>query len=120
MSKIEAHVSSEEQLRPSDRSSERATLTTRDNKGDETEGGRMGDAGGGKGGTDIKGDFTVQIKIYHNRKGLRGNERSGGDVAQRYLRFLICKAVLPSPRVRPPPRLFAELRARERPGMNKH
>jgi len=36
-------------------------------------------AGEGCAGGDIKGDFTVQIKIYHNRKGLRRARREGGE-----------------------------------------
>lgn len=53
----------------------------------------------------------VQIKIYHNRKGLRGRGGQGESErrrrrAQRYLRFLICKAVIPLLLRRPPHRVF--------------
>lgn len=76
--------------------------------------------GGGGGGMDIKGDFTVQIKIYHNRKGGRGVDReegeSGGEAARSAL-FTIFNMQSRHPSSPPPPpsapRLFAE-RARER------
>lgn len=94
----------------------RATLTTRDNKGDEAEGDR------GRESANIKGDFTVQIKIYHNRKGPHGEgegERQEEEARRRRSAlFTIFNMQSRHPSL--PSGSAVVLLARARPGMNKH
>lgn len=111
---VEAHVSRGEQLRPSDRSASDFN-DERQQRGDEAEGGREA-AGRREGGTDIKGDFTVQIKIYHNRKGLRhgGCEGRGGDAARALFTIFNMQSRHPSSPPPPCSASFCRERARVR------